>query len=81
MASPKAFSEYINDSRFQKSSVLMEQISCEVVGFEGRDFCPVSLFEVWRMEPTRCLKRDSDLLGSEKSEMMKDHTPFSDEEK
>lgn len=43
MASPKAFSKYINESRIQKPNVLMEQVSCEVVGFERRDFCPVSL--------------------------------------
>lgn len=46
VASPKAFSKYINESRIQKPNVLMEQVSFEVVGFERRDFCPVSLFGV-----------------------------------
>lgn len=81
MASPKAFSKYLNEPRFQKPNLLMEQESCEVVGFERRDFCPVSLFGVQRREPTRCLKRGSDLLGRENPGMMKDDTPLLDEGK
>lgn len=44
VASPKAFSKYGNESRFQKPSVLLEHVTCEVVGFGRWNFCPVSPF-------------------------------------